>query len=123
MRHLKTTKKLNRTRSHRRALLMNLANSLFHHEAIKPTNSKAMELRKVADRLITLAKRKDDHAMRLAFGFLRDKNVVKKLFADIGERYAEVNGGYTRVLKLGFRQGDKAPMALVELTQRKEETK
>lgn len=124
MRHLKTSNKLERTRSHRRALLMNLANSLFSHETIKTTNTKAMELRKVADRLITLAKRKDDgHAMRLAFGFLRDKEVVKKLFTDIGDRYANVNGGYTRVLKIGNRKGDNAPMALIELTQKKEAAK
>jgi large subunit ribosomal protein L17 len=120
MRHLNSTNKLNRTRSHRRALLMNLANSLFSHETIKTTNTKAMELKRVADRLITLAKRKDTHSMRLAFGFLRDKNVVKKLFTDIGERYSAVNGGYTRVLKIGWRKGDNAPMALIELTQKKE---
>ncbi len=120
MRHLKTANKLNRNSSHRRALLMNLANSLFAHETIKTTNTKAMELKRVADRLITLAKRKDTHSMRLAFGFLRDKNVVKKLFTDIGDRYAAINGGYTRVLKIGSRKGDNAPMALIELTQKKE---
>jgi large subunit ribosomal protein L17 len=120
MRHLNTTKKLNRTKSHRKALLMNLANSLFSHEMIKTTNSKAMELKKVADRLITMAKKKDMHSMRLVFGFLRDKEVVKKLFSDIGDRYASVNGGYTRVLKIGWRKGDNAPMALIELTQKKE---
>ncbi len=83
-------------------------------------NMKAMELRRVADRLISLAKRKDLHSMRLAFGFLRDKKVVKKLFTDIGDRYTAVNGGYTRVLKIGNRKGDNAPMALIELTQKKE---
>jgi large subunit ribosomal protein L17 len=120
MRHLNTVKKLNRTKSHRRALLMNLANSLFSHESIKTTEPKAMELKKVADRLITLAKRKDMHAMRLAFGFLRDKTVVRKLFTEIGDRYTEINGGYTRVLKVGRRKGDNAPMAMIELTQKKE---
>jgi large subunit ribosomal protein L17 len=120
MRHLRTVKTLNRTKSHRRALLMNLANSLFNHESIKTTNMKAMELRRVADRLITLAKRKDAHAMRLAFGFLRDKAMVKKLFGDIGDRYTAINGGYTRVLKIGNRKGDNAAMAIVELTQKKE---
>jgi large subunit ribosomal protein L17 len=114
---------LNRNRSHRRALLRNLANSLFYHESIKTTNPKAMELRKVADRLITLAKRKDTHAMRLAFAFLRDKDVVKKLFTDIGDRYAAINGGYTRVLKIGRRKGDAAPMAIIELTQKREKEK
>jgi large subunit ribosomal protein L17 len=120
MRHLNATNRLNRTKSHRKALLMNLANSLFSHEMIKTTNSKAMELKRVADRLITMAKRKDMHSMRLVFGFLRDKEVVKKLFSDIGDRYASVNGGYTRVLKIGWRKGDNAPMALIELTQKKE---
>lgn len=119
MRHLNTTKKLNRTKSHRRALLMNLANALFAHETIKTTTSKATELKKVADRLITMAKRKDTHSMRLVFGFLRDKNVVRKLFTDIGDRYGAVNGGYTRVLKIAPRKGDNAPMALIELTQKK----
>jgi large subunit ribosomal protein L17 len=123
MRHQKRVKKLNRTKSHRKALLMNLANSLFHHESIKTTNPKAMELKKVAERLITLAKRKDLHSLRLAFSFLRDKNVVRKLFSDIGERYSAINGGYTRVLKIGNRKGDNAPMALIELTQKKEEKK
>jgi large subunit ribosomal protein L17 len=120
MRHQKRVKTLNRTKSHRKALLMNLANSLFHHESIKTTNPKAMELKKVAERLITLAKRKDLHSLRLAFSFLRDKNVVRKLFSDIGERYSAINGGYTRVLKIGNRKGDNAPMALIELTQKKD---
>ncbi|HBA54716.1 50S ribosomal protein L17 [Syntrophorhabdus aromaticivorans] len=122
MRHLKRVNTLNRTKSHRRALLMNLANSLFHHESIKTTSTKAMELRKVADRLITLAKRKDVHSLRLAFSFLRDKKVVNKLFSDIGDRYTAINGGYTRVLKIGNRKGDNAPMAIIELTQKKEKT-
>jgi large subunit ribosomal protein L17 len=123
MRHLKTVKKMNRTKSHRKALLQNLANALFDHESIQTTNPKAMELKKVADRLITLAKRKDMHAMRLAFAFLRDKEIVKKLFSDIGDRYAAINGGYTRVLKIGRRKGDNAPMAIIELTQRREKEK
>ncbi|OPX96766.1 MAG: 50S ribosomal protein L17 [Syntrophorhabdus sp. PtaU1.Bin002] len=101
---------------------MNLANSLFHHESIKTTSPKAMELRKVADRLITLAKRKDVHSLRLAFAFLRDKKVVNKLFSEIGDRYTSINGGYTRVLKIGNRKGDNAPMAIIELTQKKEKT-
>jgi len=120
MRHLRTVSKLSRGKSHRRALLMNMANSLFQHESIKTTDTKAMELRRIADRLITLAKRKDLHSMRLAFAFLRDKDMVRKLFTDIGDRYVSINGGYTRVLKIGRRKGDAAPMALIELTQKKE---
>lgn len=120
MRHLNRVKKLNRTKSHREALLKNLAISLFDHESIKTTNTKAMVLKGVADRLITLAKRKDLHSLRQAFAFLRNKQIVKKLFTDIGERYASINGGYTRVLKVGRRKGDNAPMAIIELTQKKE---
>ncbi len=120
MRHLRRVKKLNRTKSHREALLKNLAISLFDHESIKTTNTKAMVLKGVADRLITLAKRKDLHSLRQAFAFLRNKQVVKKLFIDIGDRYATINGGYTRVLKIGRRKGDNAPMAIIELTQKKE---
>jgi large subunit ribosomal protein L17 len=123
MRHQNRVKTLNRTKSHRKALLMNLANSLFQHESIKTTSTKAMELKKVAERLITLAKRKDLHALRLAFSFLRDKAIVRKLFTDIGDRYGAINGGYTRVLKIGNRKGDNAPMSLIELTQKKEEKK
>lgn len=91
------------------------------HESIKTTNPKALELRRVADRLISLAKSNTPHAIRLAFAYLRDKAVVKKLFTDIGGRYAGVNGGYTRVLKIGPRKGDAAPMAIIELTQRKDQ--
>ena len=120
MRHLNRVKKLNRTKSHRKALLKNLANALLNHERIKTTSPKALELKKVTDRLITLAKRKDMHSMRLAFGMLRDKEMVRKLFTDIGERYGAVNGGYTRVLKIGNRKGDNAPMSIIELTMRKE---
>lgn len=123
MRHQNRVKKMNRTKSHKRALLMNLANALFDHESIKTTHTKAMVLKRVADRLITLAKRKDLHSMRLVFAFLRNKQVVRKLFSDIGDRYAAVNGGYTRVLKIGQRKGDSAPMAIIELTQKKEPEK
>jgi large subunit ribosomal protein L17 len=123
MRHQKRVKTLNRTKSHRKALLMNLANALFNHESIKTTNTKAMVLKRVAERLITLAKRKDLHSMRLAFSFLRDKAMVRKLFTEIGDRYNAINGGYTRVLKIGNRKGDNAPMAIIELTQKKEEKK
>ncbi|HPU30928.1 MAG TPA: 50S ribosomal protein L17 [Syntrophorhabdaceae bacterium] len=121
MRHLRKVKKLNRTKSHREALLKNLAISLLEHESIKTTDAKARALKSVADKLITLAKKKDMHSIRQAFAFLRHKHTVKKLFTDIGERYVGVNGGYTRVLKLGRRKGDNAPMALVELTMKKVE--
>lgn len=120
MRHMNRVKTLNKKKGHRRALFQNLANALFNHESIKTTSAKAMELKKVADRLITLAKRKDTHSMRLTFAVLRDKEIVRKLFTDIGERYKEINGGYTRVLKIGNRKGDNAPMAVIELTQKKE---
>ncbi len=120
MRHMNKVKTLNKKKSHRRALFQNLANALFDHESIKTTSPKAMELKKVADKLITLAKRKDMHAMRLAFSILRNKEIVRKLFTDIGERYTATSGGYTRVLKIGSRKGDNAPMAIVELTHKKE---
>ena len=120
MRHMNRVAKLNKSKSHRKALLQHLANALFEHERIKTTGPRAMELRRVAERLITLAKRKDQHAMRLAFAFLRDKEVVSKLFTDIGDRFSAINGGYTRVLKIGNRKGDNAPMAIIELTQKKE---
>jgi len=123
MRHLNGVAKLNKTKSHRKALFQNLANALFQHERITTTVPKAMALRRVADRLITLAKRKDLHSQRLAFEALRDKEIVRKLFTDIGDRYSAINGGYTRVLKIGNRKGDNAPMAMIELTQRKEQEK
>jgi large subunit ribosomal protein L17 len=123
MRHLNRVAKFNTTKSHRKALFQNLANSLFKHERITTTVPKAMELRRVADRLITLAKKKDLHSQRLAFEALRDKEIVKKLFTDIGDRYSAINGGYTRVLKIGNRKGDNAPMAMIELTQRIEQEK
>ena len=123
MRHLNRVAKLNKPKSHRKALFQNLANALFKHERITTTVPRAMELRRVADRLITLAKRKDLHSQRLAFDALRDKEIVKKLFAEIGDRYTAINGGYTRVLKIGNRKGDNAPMAMIELTQRKEQEK
>jgi large subunit ribosomal protein L17 len=121
MRHLKTGRKLNRTSSHRKALFRNLAASLLLHESIKTTNPKALELRRVADRLITLAKGNTMHDTRLAFAYLRDKEAVKKLFTDIGGRYTDTNGGYTRVVKIGRRKGDAAPMAIIELTQKREQ--
>jgi len=115
MRHRKTGRKLNRTPSHRRAMLRNMATSLFLHERIETTTAKAKELRPYAERLITLAKRGDLHARRLAAGKVRDRAVVGKLFDELGPRFQDRPGGYTRILKLGARKGDAADMALIEL--------
>lgn len=123
MRHRKAGRKLNRTSTHRRALLASLANALIKHEQIATTLPKAKELRRVADRLITLAKRGDLHARRQAFARIRDDAMVSKLFDTLGPRYAERPGGYTRVMKAGFRYGDSAPMALIELVERDEGAK
>lgn len=115
MRHLKRGKKLGRTAAHRRALMRNLATSLFRHERIETTEAKAKVLRSFAERIITLAKRGDLHARRLVAADINDSQVVQKLFDSLGPRFADRNGGYTRVMKLGYRRGDAAPMALVEL--------
>jgi large subunit ribosomal protein L17 len=121
MRHRLSNRKLNRTTSHRLAMLRNLANSLLKHEVIKTTLPKAKELRRVAEPLITLGKKPCLANRRLAFDRTRDRDVVVKLFDVLGPRYATRNGGYLRVLKCGFRQGDNAPMAFVELVDRPEE--
>ena len=118
MRHMKSGRKLNRTSSHREAMFRNMASSLFHHELIKTTLPKAKELRRVAEPLITLAKVDGVANRRLAFSRLRDKVAVGKLFSEIGPRYRERPGGYLRILKCGFRNGDCAPMAFVELVDR-----
>jgi large subunit ribosomal protein L17 len=123
MRHRKAGRKLNRTPTHRSALLASLASALIKHEQIVTTLPKAKELRRVADRLITLAKRGDLHARRLAFARIRDEAMVSKLFETLGPRYAKRPGGYTRVLKAGFRYGDSAPMAVIELVDRDEEAR
>ena len=115
MRHRKKGRKLSRTASHRRATLRNMATSLFLHERIETTTAKAKELRPYAERLITLAKRGDLHARRLAAAKIQDRDVVGKLFDEIGPRFAERPGGYTRILKLGARKGDAADMSLIEL--------
>jgi len=115
MRHRKNGRKLNRTASHRRAMLRNMATSLFLHERIETTTAKAKELRPYAERLITLAKRGDLHARRLAAAKMRDRDVVGKLFDELGPRFQDRPGGYTRILKLGARKGDAAEMALIEL--------
>ena len=120
MRHRHGLRKLNRTSSHRLAMLRNMTNSLFTHEAIKTTLPKAKELRRVAEPLITLAKVATVANRRLAFNRLRDRDSVTKLFEVLGPRYATRPGGYLRVLKFGFRVGDNAPMALVELLDRPE---
>jgi len=118
MRHRHGLRKLNRTSSHRLAMLRNMTNSLFLHEAIKTTLPKAKELRRVAEPLITLAKNPTVANRRLAFDRLRDRDIVTKLFNELGPRYQGRPGGYLRILKFGFRQGDAAPMAFVELMDR-----
>ncbi|WP_036172232.1 50S ribosomal protein L17 [Massilia sp. 9096] len=120
MRHRHGLRKLNRTSSHRLAMLRNMTVSLLRHEAIKTTLPKAKELRKVVEPIITLGKSDTLANKRLAFARLRDREIVQKLFADIGPRFANRQGGYTRILKMGFRVGDNAPMAFVELTDRPE---
>lgn len=118
MRHRKSGRKLNRNSSHRKAMFKNMAASLFEHELIKTTVPKAKELRSVAEKLITLAKVDSVANRRLAFSRLRNKEIVNKLFTELGPRYQERPGGYLRILKCGFRTGDKAPMAFVELVDR-----
>jgi large subunit ribosomal protein L17 len=120
MRHRNSNRKLNRTSSHRLAMLRNMANSLLRHEVIKTTLPKAKELRKVAEPLITLSKNATVANRRLAFDRTRDREIVVKLFDELGPRYKTRNGGYLRILKCGFRQGDNAPMAFVELVDRPE---
>ncbi len=123
MRHRNAGRKLNRTATHRSALFASLASALIKHEQIVTTLPKAKDLRRVADRLITLAKRGDLHARRLAFARIRDEAMVAKLFDTLGPRYAERPGGYTRVMKAGFRYGDSAPMAVIELVDRDTDAK
>lgn len=118
MRHGHGLRKLNRTSSHRLAMLRNMTNSLLRHEAIKTTLPKAKELRRVVEPLITLGREPTVANKRLAFDRLRDRENVVKLFGEIGPRYAARNGGYTRILKMGFRVGDNAPMAFMELVDR-----
>ena len=118
MRHRQSGRQLNRHRSHRKALMSNMATSLFSHEVIRTTLPKAKELRRYAEPLITLAKEDNVARRRQAFAKLRDDASVGKLFSDLGPRYKERPGGYTRILKCGFRPGDNAPMALIELVDR-----
>ena len=118
MRHRLGLRKLNRTSSHRLAMFRNMTVSLFRHELIKTTLPKAKELRRVAEPILTLGKTPSLANRRLAFARLRDREIVAKLFDELGPRYAARNGGYSRILKFGFRKGDNAPMALVELMDR-----
>lgn len=118
MRHSKSGRKLNRNSSHRKAMFRNMANSLIHHEIIKTTVPKAKELRRFAEPLITLAKEDSVAHRRLAFNRMRDKAAVGKLFEELGPRFLERPGGYLRIMKCGYRTGDKAPMAYVELIGR-----
>lgn len=117
MRHRKTGRKLGRNSSHRRALFRNMVTSLFEHERIQTTDAKAKEVRRIAERLITLGKRGGLHAHRQAVAYVRDKGVVAKLFSEISPRYAQRPGGYTRIVKIGARRGDNAPMSVLELVQ------
>ena len=123
MRHRKSGRKLNRTSSHRKAMFANMAAALINHEQITTTLPKAKELRPFIDKLVTLAKRGDLHARRIAISRVRDEAMVKKLFEAIGPRYEDRHGGYTRVLRAGFRYGDNAPVAVIEFVDRDESAK
>ena len=123
MRHRKSGRKLNRTSSHRKAMFANMAAALINHEQIKTTLPKAKELKPFVEKLVTLAKRGDLHARRIAISRVRDEAMVKKLFEAIGPRYEDRHGGYTRVLRAGFRYGDNAPIAVIEFVDRDESAK
>ncbi len=123
MRHAKSGRKFNRTASHRKAMFANMAVALIKHEQIKTTLPKAKDLRGVVDRLITLGKRGDLHARRQALSVLRDSTIAAKLFEELAARYKDRPGGYTRVIKAGFRYGDTAPMAVIELVERNPDAK
>ncbi len=123
MRHRKSGRKLNRTASHRKAMFANMAAALINHEQIKTTLPKAKELKPFVEKLVTLAKRGDLHARRIAISRVRDEAMVRKLFEAIGPRYEDRHGGYTRVLKAGFRYGDNAPIAVIEFVDRDESAK
>ncbi len=119
MRHLKTGRKLNRTAAHRKALMRNLVKALLLREQIQTTDAKAKELRRWADRMVTLGKKNSVHARRLAFSYLGSRRLVQRLFDEVAPRFQSRSGGYTRVLKIGPRRGDAAPISLVEFTERK----
>jgi large subunit ribosomal protein L17 len=122
MRHLNRGRKLNRTSSHRKALFKNLVLALVRHGRIRTTDAKAKELRRYADRMVTLGKQGDLAARRRAFDFMQSHQAVKKLFDEIAPRFKERNGGYTRVVKYGFRRGDAAPLSIIEFTGSEEQT-
>jgi large subunit ribosomal protein L17 len=122
MRHLKAGRKLNRTAAHRKALMRNLVKALLQREQIRTTDAKAKELRRWADRIVTLGKRGSLHARRLAFAYLGSRKLVKRLFDEVAPRFQGRAGGYTRVLKIGPRRGDAAPLSLVEFTVRGQRT-
>ncbi|MBC8207654.1 MAG: 50S ribosomal protein L17 [Desulfobulbaceae bacterium] len=121
MRHRKSGRRLGRTSAHKKAMLRNMVTSLFEHERIVTTTPKAKELRRVADKMITLAKRGDLHAKRQALSYIQSKDVVAKLFGQIQEQYADRQGGYTRIIQTGPRNGDAAPMAIIELVEYQEQ--
>jgi large subunit ribosomal protein L17 len=121
MRHLKKGRSLHRSHSHRKAMLQNLAVSILTHERVQTTEAKAKEVRRLVDRIITWGKRGDLHARRLAVRQVRDRAVVKRVFDELAPRYMDRPGGYTRILKAGYRHGDNAPMVVMELVDRKEE--
>ena len=123
MRHRQSGRKLNRTSSHRKSLFKNMAQALLKHEQILTTLPKAKELKRVVEKLITLGKKGNLHSRRLAFNQIRDKDMVSKLFDNLAKRYSDRKGGYTRVLKAGFRYGDSATMAVIELVDRDENAK
>jgi large subunit ribosomal protein L17 len=123
MRHLKAGRKLNRSAAHRKALFRNLVTSLIEHEQVRTTDAKAKELRRIADRMITLGKRGSLHARRQALAYMRRRSAVTKLFDEVAGRFKERPGGYTRVVKIGHRHGDAAPMSVIELTDRGEAAK
>ena len=118
MRHLKSGRKLGRTSAHRKALFRNLVTSLIEYEQIQTTDAKAKELRRVADKMITLGKRGDLHARRMAASYIRKRSIVTKLFGEVAERFKTRPGGYTRIIKVGHRHGDAASMSVIELTAR-----
>ncbi len=117
MRHNKSGRRLGRTTSHRIAMFRNMVTSFLNHEKITTTDAKAKELRSIAEKMITLGKKGDLHAMRQAASYIRDKQVVTKLFSTIAPRYKERNGGYTRIIKLGIRPGDNSPLSVIELVE------
>ncbi|MFC1591538.1 50S ribosomal protein L17 [Thermodesulfobacteriota bacterium] len=123
MRHLKAGRKLGVTTSHRLAMLRNMVTSLFEHERIQTTDTRAKELQRLAEKMITLGKRGDLHAMRQAMRVIRLKRVATKLFDEIAPRYKDINGGYTRIVKIGRRVGDNAPVSIIELTKQAAEEK